>query len=77
MSTCQDQGKYLPLVDRFHLMQTVARGQSYKTFYGRYLRIFLINLSVCTWQAFTAWSMFVGKVGAYPSEAPFSYSTLG
>jgi hypothetical protein len=27
------------------------RGQSYKTFYDRNLRIFVISLSVCPWQA--------------------------
>jgi len=30
--------------------------QSYKTFYGRNLRMFAIIQSVCPWQAFPAWS---------------------
>jgi hypothetical protein len=29
-----------------------SRGQSYKTFYGRNLRILIISWSVCLWQAF-------------------------
>jgi hypothetical protein len=30
-------------------------GQSYKTFYGHNLRIFIMSLSVCPWQAFPAY----------------------
>ncbi len=30
--------------------------QCYKTFYGRNLRAFVINMSICQWQAFKALS---------------------
>ncbi len=33
-----------------------SRCQSYKTFYGRNLRIFVISQSVCPWQAFQVYS---------------------
>jgi hypothetical protein len=33
------------------IFATKPRGQSYKTFYGRNLRIFVISYSVCPWQA--------------------------
>jgi hypothetical protein len=46
------------------------------TFYGCNLRMFVISLTVYPWQAFQPSLMFVGKAGAYPSEAPFRYSTL-
>ncbi len=29
-------------------------GQCYKTFYGRKLQLFIINWSICPWQAFPA-----------------------
>ncbi len=44
-----------------------------KTYYGRNLRIFVIVPD----KPFQASPMFEGKVGAYLSEAPFRYSTLG
>jgi len=31
-----------------------TRGLYYKTYYGRNLQIFMISLSVCPWQAFSA-----------------------
>ncbi len=42
--------------------------QSYKTFYGRNIRIFLISQSVCPFKPILT---FAGKAGAYTSEAPF------
>ncbi len=54
------------------------RGLYHKTYYGRHLRISIISLSVCPWQAFPARSsVFLGKARAYPSEASLRYSTLG
>ncbi len=41
-----------------------------------YVRIFVISQSVCTLYAFKPSLIFAGKVIAYPSEAPFSCSTL-
>jgi hypothetical protein len=37
------------------------RGQCYKTFHGRDLRIFEISLSVCPWQEFPAYSIACGQ----------------
>ncbi len=37
------------------------RIQCYKTFYGRYLRMFIISQSVCPWQAFPAKSSVQGE----------------
>ncbi len=34
--------------------QMKTKGQCYKTFYGRKLRIFKISLHICPWQAFPA-----------------------
>jgi len=51
--------------------------QCHKTFYVRKLRIFVISYGACQCKPFQPSLMFVGKAGAYPSEAPFSYSTLG
>ncbi len=49
----------------------LTRRQSYKTFYCRYLRIFVISQSVCPWQAFQAYLMFMGKERSLPqSRAP-------
>ncbi len=45
---------------RFHFSSprtlTSTGGQCCKTFFVRNLRIFIISLSVCPWQAFQAWS---------------------
>ncbi len=37
------------------------RGQCYKTFHGRNLRIFEKSLSVCPWQVFPAYSIACGQ----------------
>ena len=39
---------------KFH--STGPRAKCYKTFYGRNLRTFVINLSLCPWQAFLVYS---------------------
>ncbi len=50
----------------------IIRGQCYKTFYGRNLRIFVFVPG----KTFQPSLMFTGKAGAYPSEAPFRCTTL-
>ncbi len=56
-----------------------CRGQSYKTFYIRKLRIFVISQSVCPWQAFPVQSdvlMFVDNSRSlHQSGAPEWYFT--
>ncbi len=47
------------------------RSLYYKTFYGRNLRIFIINLCVCLWQAFTAKS----NVWGWGQEPTLEWST--
>ncbi len=54
---CQRQT--LQLISKFHKLRkkfysTGPRGQCFKTFYGRNLRIFIKSQSVCPWQAFPA-----------------------
>jgi hypothetical protein len=44
----------------FLLPHGISRGLYYKTYYGRHLRIFVINQSVCPWQAFPAKSNVYG-----------------
>ncbi len=45
------------------MISSKAWGLYYKTYYGRNLRIFVISLSVCPWQAFPAWSNVCGQFG--------------
>ncbi len=47
-------------------------GHCYKTMYGRKLRIFVIS-----YKPFQDNIVFEGKAGAYPSETPLKYSSLG
>ncbi len=56
---------------RFYIIDTC--GQCYKTFYGydfSKVRAFVPG------KPFQLSLMFVGKAGAYPSEAPFRFSNL-
>jgi hypothetical protein len=39
----------------------MTRGQCYKTFYGRNLRVFVISYSVRPWQTFKPSLIFVGE----------------
>jgi hypothetical protein len=57
-----DQNSYIQrylfsiFIKRVSNSSSKTRGQRYKTFYGRTLRIFVISYSVCPWQALTAYS---------------------
>jgi hypothetical protein len=44
----------LRLIEIILLVITAVRGQCYKLFNGRNLRIFVLRKSVCLWQAFPA-----------------------
>ncbi len=48
-----------------------SKGLCSKTFYGSNLRIFVISKGVCPYKPFQPSLMFLGKAGAYPSEARF------
>jgi len=52
-------------------------GLYHKTYYGCYLWITIISRSICLWQAVQPRLVFVGKAGAYSSEAPYRCYTLG
>ncbi len=39
---------------------------------GANLEMYLIDHSVCPWEAFPAYSKFAGKAGVYPSGVPSS-----
>ncbi len=54
----------------------MPRGLYHKTYYGRNLRISVISQSVCPSLSSLVQCLCV-RPGAYPSEAPFRYSTLG
>jgi hypothetical protein len=56
--------------------EIVSRYQCYKTFYGR-KNEFCKKLVFVLRKTSQTSLMFVSKIGAYPSEAPFRYSTLG
>jgi hypothetical protein len=47
--------------------------QSYKTFYVRNSQMFIISLSVCSWQAFPA---LLGMPGSYPRVDHLKGDTL-
>ncbi len=49
--------------------------QCYNIFTAVLYNFFVMNKSVCPWQAFQPSLMFAGKAGAYSSEAPFSCSS--
>ncbi len=40
--------------NRLPQSQRLSRGQCYKTFYDRNLRLFVISWSICRWQTFPA-----------------------
>ncbi len=46
---------------KFNFQKVAFRGQCYKTFYGRNLRILIISFGVCPRQVFPA--LFAGKAG--------------
>ncbi len=52
------------------------RGQCFKTFYCRVLRIFIISYSFFSLTTISS-LMSASKTGAYPSEAPFRCPHLG
>ncbi len=52
-------------------------GQCFKTFYGRKLRIFVINQCLSLASPSSPSLMFESKAGAYPSESPLRYFTIG
>jgi hypothetical protein len=52
-------------------MESDYRGQCYKTFYGRKLRLFLIGGVLVPGKPFQPSLMFADKAGAYLTEAPF------
>jgi hypothetical protein len=54
-----------------------SRGPYYKTFYNRILRIFIITRVFVPGKPFQPRLVFVGKTGAFPSEALFRCYTLG
>jgi hypothetical protein len=57
---------FLWLIKKIRLRANVI-----KLFYFRKLRIFVISLSICLWQAFPASLMFVGKARSLPEWTPF------
>jgi hypothetical protein len=63
----RDKGRNILLFFRFQL----ARGHSYKTFYGRNFPFSLFARVFVPGKPFQPSLMFAGKAGAYWSEAPF------
>ncbi len=60
---------------RLTLVHLIQCGQSYKTFYGRNLRIFVISQSICPWQAFLAQSNATPR--ANPTTEHMKCASLG
>ncbi len=62
---------FLVFLSKSSTQSRQARGQCFKTFYGRKLRLFMISQSVVPCKPFQPSLMFAGKARAYLSEAPF------
>jgi hypothetical protein len=70
---CCGAPKKAPLFGLNLAGKSLTKGQYYKAFYGRNLRIFVISYSVCPWQAFPALQLWPG---AYPRVEHLKQSNL-